>query len=672
MKRLRFTFLALSCLIAGQVTYAQDKTPVKFGKITPADFDLSAYKYDSMAEAIVIADVGNSEFEGNSKGWFTLVFRHVWRMKILNKNGFSAATIRIPLYATGNAEEKLDGLKATTYNLENGKVVETKLDDKSVFTDRTSKHWIEKKFTFPAIKEGSVIEYSYVEHSDFLFNLQPWQFQGSYPCLWSEYEVAIPNFLEYVTLGQGFEPFTSNTTSERTINFRLTMPGGAEKDEAYNFDDKVVNHRWVMKNVPALKEERYTTTIGNYVSKIEFQLSRYNFPNTMPKDQMGNWVTVSRDLLKDDDFGADLDRNNGWLSDEIKTLTKGATGPLEKAQKIYAFVRDSFTCTGHGSIYLTHPLKAVFRSRNGNTAELNLLLTAMLAHENIQSDPVILSTRANGFTHEIYPLLSRFNYVICRAIIDSAIYFLDASDPWVGFGHLPEYCYNGHARVVNKDSPVPVYFNADSVMEGKTTLVFFNNGAKGVLEGRVQSVPGYFASRDVREKIHSNGEKEFLKTTQAAYHGEAELSNLNIDSLKIRDKPVGISYDLTYKIDSNEEVIYFNPLLTEGYKENPFASAERKYPVEMSAAMDENYIFNMDIPEGYVVDELPKSAKVLFNDDEGFFEYIVAKDDTGIQLRSRIKLKKANFKPEDYNTLRDFFAYIVKKQAEQIVFKKKK
>jgi hypothetical protein len=33
---------------------------------------------------------------------------------------------------------------------------------------------------------------------------------------------------------------------------------------------------------------------------------------------------------------------------------------------------------------------------------------------------------------------------------------------------------------------------------------------------------------------------------------------------------------------------------------------------------------------------------------------------------------KANFDPEDYATLRDFFAVIVKKQGEPIVFKKKK
>jgi hypothetical protein len=63
---------------------------------------------------------------------------------------------------------------------------------------------------------------------------------------------------------------------------------------------------------------------------------------------------------------------------------------------------------------------------------------------------------------------------------------------------------------------------------------------------------------------------------------------------------------------------------------------------------------------------------VLFNEDEGFFEYLMVKDNLNIQFRSRIKLKKANFKQEDYAVLRDFFGFIVKKQNEQIVFKKKK
>jgi hypothetical protein len=111
-------------------------------------------------------------------------------------------------------------------------------------------------------------------------------------------------------------------------------------------------------------------------------------------------------------------------------------------------------------------------------------------------------------------------------------------------------------------------------------------------------------------------------------------------------------------------------MLGEGYKENPFKAAERQYPVEIPFAIDETYTLNMEVPKGYMVDELPKSAKVLFNTDEGFFEYLIAKDAERVQFRARIKLNKANFKPEDYATLRDFFSFVVKKESEQIVFKK--
>jgi hypothetical protein len=220
--------------------------------------------------------------------------------------------------------------------------------------------------------------------------------------------------------------------------------------------------------------------------------------------------------------------------------------------------------------------------------------------------------------------------------------------------------------------PSPIYFDADSIVEGKTTIVFAVNGDKGALDCRFQIAPGYFESCAIREVMRKHGQQDFMKTLQAAYPEEETLSNLAVDSLQNREKPVRVSYDLRYKIDSSEDLIYFNPLLGEGYKDNPFASAQRKYPVEMTGMKDETYILNMEIPDGYVVDEVPKSAKVLFNEDEGFFEYLVAKDDSNVQLRMHLKLRKANFKPEDYDTLREFFAFVVKKQAEQIVFKKKK
>jgi hypothetical protein len=450
----------------------------------------------------------------------------------------------------------------------------------------------------------------------------------------------------------------------------MTDPGGAGRSENYTFDDEVVTHRWVMTDVPALKEEPFTTTVDNYVAKIEFQLSAYQFPGSTYKDMMGNWISVSEGLLKDDDFGTDLYSNNSWMDDDLKTITKGDTSNLEKAQKIYAYIRDNFTCTSHSRLWLSNSLKTVYKNKNGSEADLNLLLTAMLIHEKIQADPVILSTRSNGFTHTMYPLLSRYNYVITRATIDSVNYSLDASEPWLAFGRLPVRCYNGYARVLDKENPSAAILAADSVIEGKATLVFISNDDKEGLIGHYQSMPGYAEACDLRENYKEHGEAEYMKKLQTAYSGDAVVSNLTMDSLKMPDQPLGVEYDFKLTPDTTSDMYYFNPMMGEAYKENPFKAAERVYPVEMPYAIDETYSMNMEVPKGYVVDELPKSAKVLFNTDEGFFEYLIIKDDQRIQFRTRIKLMKATYKPEDYATLRDFFGYVVKKQSEQIVFKK--
>jgi len=647
---------------------AQEKSPVKFGKIAPDDFTIKQ-PFDTGASAVVISDIGNSVFEGNIKGWFSLVYKRTTRIKILNKNGFDAAKVEIPLFSEGSAEEKLDDIKGYTYNLENGKVVETKLEGASVFKDKLDKNYVIKKFTLPAVKEGSVIEYSYTIHSDFLHNLRRWYFQSEYPCLWSEYEVGIPEFFHYVTISQGYLTPEVKSGSYPTT-FRITFPGGAEKNESGTLDGTVYTNRWIIKNIPPLRAENYTSALKNYISGVEFQLSSYQFQGGLLQDQMGNWVLMGQKLMDNEYFGQSLSKNNNWLDDDLKTVTKGASSQLEKAQKIFAYVRDNQTCTDHSAFYIETTLKDAYKKHNGSVADINLLLIAMLHHEGIKADPVILSTKDHGFTSEIYPLLQRFNYVICEADIDGARYNLDASSPYNGFDKLPPYCYNGHARIITKESAMPVYFDSDSLKEHKVTSVFISNDGKGSLAGSFKSQLGYYESFDLREKLKGS-DKDYIKNIKSGNSFDITVSGAGIDSLKMPDMPALIHYDFEFKPSADENILYFNPMMSEAFKENPFKSADRKYPVEMSYTTDQTYLLNMEIPQGYMVDEIPKSAKVAFNDDEGLFEYMIQKSDDGIQLRTRIKLNKTTFTPEDYNGLRDFFGFIVKKENEQIVLKKK-
>jgi hypothetical protein len=639
------------CLLLGfRTSFAQDKPPVQFGKVTPKDFTVTANDLDSSAAAIVVADIGNATGYTNARGRFDLEFQHSARIRILNRTGFDAANVVIPLFVSAIGTETVHGLKAATYNLEGGQIVETELDSKSIFTENISKSLVEKKFTFPALKEGAILEYSYTVSSP-VISLEPWVFQGKYPCLWSEYQLAVPDIYKYVTLSQGYVPLKINSMDQL---------------------GHLTEYRWVATNIPPLKEEPFTTTLNNYISKMEFQLSAIQAPNSAYRDMLSNWNKITVDLLNSESFGSDLGSRNSWLDDDLQAITRGAASDLEKAQKIYAYVRDSFTCTSVNSVLLNHPIRTVYKDRSGTDADLNLLLTAMLGHEKLAADPVILSTRSHGFANNFYPQVSRFNYVICCLTVGSSRYYLDATEPGLAFGRLPERCYNGYIRILNKDAPSAAILSADSVLERKQTIVFVSNDEKGSLLAHFQSTPGNSEALELRKTIKAHGEQEFVKKLQLGFSGDATVSNVELDSLDLPDQPLAVAYDLRLKLDAATDIYYFNPMLDDGYKENPFKAAKRLYPVEMPYAMDKSFVLNMEIPAGYVVDDMPKSARVMLNDDEGLFEYIISKDDQGIQFRSHIRLNKATYGPEDYATLRDFFALIVKKQTEQIVFKKKK
>ncbi len=655
--------------------FAQEKLKNGSGSPVPADFGtLASPIVDSNTNAIILSETGSVHFIGNTKGWFSHVFRKSTRIKILNKKAFDLATVKIHLYTQGDDAEKMDNLTASSFNLEDGKVVETKLDKKDVFEDREDKNHIGKKFTMPAVKEGTIIEYSYTITSDWNFNLPPWEFQSTeYPCLWSEYEVTIPQVLTYIFVRQGVHDFAIDKGSEGHDSYKVTERPDGSSLGAENRDlfvnANTVKHRWVMKDIPAFHWENYLSTPGNYIDKIQFQLSKtYNGSDT--RDVMNTWKKATEEMLNQEDFGRPLKEENDWLNEWIDKITAGKTDHLQQAKDIYYYVSSHFTCTDRYNKFIKTNLRDVVKKNSGTVGDINLLLIAMLRNKDFTADPVVLSTREYGFNLSRYPMLERLNYVIARVQVDGKIYYLDAAHPLLGFGQLADNCYNGHARIISEKDSGSVYFEPDSLKEKKMTMVLISNSGKGELEGRYQSLPGLQESYNTRVRVSATGEKNYFKDLQTSYGEDLEISNGAIDSLQRLEDPINIHYEFRLKQGIGSPLIYFNPLFGDAWRENPFKAAERKYPVEMPYARDDIYVFNMEIPEGYTVDEMPKSAKVAFNGDQGLFEYMVGQQDRQIQLRCHLKLTKAYFPAEDYSSLRDFFAYIVKKESEQIVLKK--
>ncbi|HEY0273551.1 MAG TPA: hypothetical protein VGC22_10225, partial [Chitinophaga sp.] len=110
----------------------KEKLPYRFGKVSPEDFKPAAYAIDSSADAVILADVGNAEYNGSS-GLLEIVFKRYTRIHILRKAGYDAANFSVYLSKgySNSTDDRVSDLKAVTYNLENGQVTEAKLDSRS-------------------------------------------------------------------------------------------------------------------------------------------------------------------------------------------------------------------------------------------------------------------------------------------------------------------------------------------------------------------------------------------------------------------------------------------------------------------------------------------------------------------------------------------------------------
>jgi len=664
--------LIMGCLLSLN-TFSQDK--IKFGKVDPKDFSKTGFEQDTGAHAVIISDVGEATFESDRTNGIVLQFKRHTRIKIVDKNGYDAATIKIPYYKGESDEIRLKDIKATTYNLEGTQVVDTKMDSKSIFTDKIDKKGlVVQKFTLPAVKEGSIIEYTYTIVSPYIIHLRSWQFQSTeYPTLYSKYEATVPEFYEYIFLRSGYVPVKENKSSGHqsfTIAYDETTSYGSKtgRTEYSTINSNTTNYKWEAENIPALREEDFTTSIWNHVSMISFQLSALRYPNQPVKPILGTWEKLAEELNKNESFGESLSKNNPYLSDKVDELTKGIKDDTAKARRIYNYVRSNFTCTSHDDMYMSKSMKTVFSSHNGNDADINLLLVAMLRKAGLTAHPVILSTRENGVTYEMYPLVGRFNYTVAALNTDSSWYFLDASEPYLGFGRLDYSAYNGHARILSPDV-IPVILDPNGLLQAKSTYVMLM-GDSGKIKGSFSQKPTYYESCKMRSDIVRNGKDAFFKPLTKGFNMETTLSNGEINDMDDYELPLQVKYDFEMTPD-DAGMLYINPMLSEAYKSNPFKSLERRYPVEMPYLTDESYTMNLIVPEGYVVEELPKSTMVKLNEEEGLFQYLIQESDNTIQFRCRVKLNRAVFTSEDYSTLRDFFDMIVKKQSEQIVLKKK-
>jgi hypothetical protein len=668
MKTLFLSLLLLNFFVC----QGQFKAP-KFGKISPTDF-IKVYDKDTTADALVLFDDGTTSFVLTTERDFKILFERHVRILLLKKSSFDLAKFEFHLYNNAGKKEKLTEINAATFNLVDGKVVKTKLDKDNLFTEE-SKNWITRKFAFPDVKEGSIIDLAYSITSDYLYNLRGWNFQYKAPALWSQYTVKIPEYFDYRRTSKGYLSFFTNSQlkSETKYTIHYDSENGIEgRKPSQNYDISANTTEYVLatKDVPAFKSEPNIDCEDNYIQAVEFELASIQFPQQIRKDYTLTWESVNKEMNDDEDFGKLLNSDN-FIKDTVAYLCKNATSDFEKASRIYVYVQKRMKWNEKYSLWASNGLKKPFIERSGNSSEINLLLTTMLRVAGLKADPVLFSTRDNGVSTALYPTITKFNSVLTKVNIDDKIYLLDATDDLCPFGVLPEIDVNGQGRVVDNlngswvdlDTKVKYFeykrYNLQMSSEGKF---------KGVIEGKYD---GYAGINYKRRLSKSKNLEEYFRKLQENTNG------LNIDGYSVLnryDNNKALIDTLRVEISDNVEImgdkILFHPLLFETIEKNRYTLENRSYPVNYNYPISETYLFQYTIPDGYQVESVPQSLQLKLPDNSISVLYSITVNSNVINIVYRRNISKILFLPEEYANLKAMYDQIVKKHAEQIIIKK--
>jgi len=634
-----------------------------FGKVSISDF--SRTDFDSNSNAIVLNEFGRSSvFVDDYDNRIKLQHEYHVLIRINNKEGFKKANFEIPSYKRGSyIRDYFDELKAVTYNLENGRIEKTELENKKVFKENYSAYLDLNKFTLPNIKEGSIIEVSYRTLEQDLFNFKTWEFQNDIPKIQSQYIAIIPASFTYNVVLRG--PYKLSDQKGEALKEYIFLDG-------LRMDCSKLTYS--MKNIPAFVEEDYMTSPTNFKSAIYYELESIYYPSTGSKKTFSKtWKDVDIDLMNEKAFGGQLKKTDLFKT-SLATIVSPTDTKLEKAKKIYSYINKQIKWNNYLGKYAETGIEKALEKRTGNIGDINLALVTALLAADLEAYPIILSTRRKGTPNALFPVLSDFDYVIACVDIDGIKYKLDASNSYLPFGELPLQCLNERGRIIysKKSSdwyPLTAEESSDVnyVLEGtlndqfkiKGKLTISSKGNKALLKR--QHIAKFNSLEEYWEKL----DEEMPNITLT----KSSIQNLeDIDQLLIEE------FDVTMDVSKQmgQDVLVLAPNIIDRISYNPFKAQERTYPVDMGFKSKTLYSIKLTIPDQYEIVEKPQNASLALPESAAKYRYVTQVNGNQLEILQSLVFNKPIFSVDEYFSLKELYSRIIQQQKLDIKLTGKK
>ncbi|WP_223607476.1 transglutaminase-like domain-containing protein [Chryseobacterium sp. OSA05B] len=570
------------------------------------------------------------------------------RIKIYDKDKAEEwLNLEIPLYLSSE-RETLEKIKAFTYNLENGASVATKVDKSSKYKSKESKYVTINKFAFPNVKNGSVIEYQYEILSPFLYSVPQVVIETDAPSLYTEYILDTPVNISY----------NVNYTGSLVPRYREI-----EEKAMYGLDYKT--YRFGYENLKGFKTEKFIKNDKNYRTKISAELHSTLFS----KLQMysSSWDEIKDKLYLSNDFGDELKRTK-LAKEHIPVAVSGMKSEKEKADAIFEYVKNAFIWNKDRGITTDEGIKKLLETKTGNAAEINLFLVTMLREAGLKADPLIISTVDHGLINLASPSVNSANLVIAAVKINDSYQLYDATSKQSSANNLPPRDWNEYGILIAKDKILHIQMpNLSSSFNYLTAEAKINED--GSISGKYSDKDTGTYAMFAKESYDENAEKY-----KKQYKDNFSIDFTGIDSKIIEngDFESTMKFSSDNMIDKVGEKMIINPMLFLSKNSNEFdQTEERKYPIDFISAYTKVKKVILEIPEGYVIESMPKSKKIVTQDKEIEYSYVAEQKGNKLEVTSTTKIVSSDYPKEYYPAFKQIWGTASKSENQVISLIKK-
>ncbi|MBP1223456.1 DUF3857 domain-containing protein [Flavobacterium sp. 1355] len=638
----------------------------ELGKVTLLELQEKVNQKDTSAPAAILFKKGRTFFTYNEDKGFIANHVYEFKIKIYKKEGLSWANQQVRYYIgyENISEDRLEFSDGITYNLENGKIVKTKLDNQGSFKKKINKYWNEKAITLPSVKVGSIIEYKYILKSENIVRFPDFEFQYQIPVNYFEYKMEIPEVYIYKPILIGGY---SIETDAKLVNGHQTYENKHNQSSSLSY--RQINSVYKGKDIPALVNEPYISNVENYKGTIQHELERIRYTDKPDKDFTVTWEGVATNIFKNDKFGKELNVKK-FLLEDVKRLLQNVESQNERLNIIFKFVQNKMNWNEVNDYDTEKGVEKAYLDQTGNVAEINFILINMLQLAGIEANPVLVSTIENGVP--AYPTRTGFNYVIAAAEIDGKQILLDATHKYTIPNILPLNVLNWKGRLIKIDGTSKEIDLMPVTLSRDYSNILVKMDVSGKMEGKVRIQKTDYDAYDFRVQNASKNEENYLEKL------EQQLGDLKITDYKIENgktnliNPISESYSFTS--ENQTEIVgdkmLVNALLFFTRSKNPFTQEKRQNPIYFGYPSQEKFNLNIEIPEGYSVESMPKSIRISSENKEIVFTFITSNVDNKIQISCSKEIYNSIFAADQYDGLKDLFQKMIVSQNEKIVLKK--